>query len=69
MSNHTTEFTFTKTILTEDDENEFDAREKAKAHMLNLLNQIEDNQSFIKNWMKITTKIQENKYVEIVKEI
>lgn len=55
MPNHTTEFTFTKIIFTEDDENKFDAQEKAKAHMLNLLNQIEDNQSFIKNWMKITT--------------
>lgn len=55
MSNHTTEFTFIKIIFTEDDENEFDAQEKSKAYMLNLLNQIEDNQSFIKNWMKITT--------------
>ncbi len=54
--NHITEFTFIKTILTEDDENEFDAQEKAKAHMSNLLNQIEDSESLIKNWMKITTK-------------
>lgn len=54
------DYTFTKNIYVVDAKDEADARAKANAFFLNLLNQIPDNQALLESWIEVkVTKVGE----------
>ena len=60
MSNYEINWSFLKSIYVTDAKDESDAIAKSKAFLLNMLNQIEDNQALVSDWMKVkVTKVGE----------